>query len=106
MAIHLCGNPGLSRELIYEIAKMLESKDPFMPENHITNLSKKNDGDLNSYTVQEILTLKSELKRKKLYEVDLGIESNVFAKKQKLIIERQNSLSHLIPESKVWRMIT
>jgi hypothetical protein len=50
--------------------------------------------------------IKSELKRKKLYEVDLGIESNVFAKKQKLIIERQNSLSHLIPESKVWRMIT
>ena len=45
---------------------ILGSKDPFVTENYIPSLGKASDGDLNSYTVQETLALKSILKNKKL----------------------------------------
>jgi len=101
--VHLCDHPGLNRELILEIQAILGSKDPFVTENYIPILGQASDGDLNSYTVQETLALKYILKNKKLLEVDLGIPSE---NKQKLILERQRSLSHLILDSKVWRITT
>ena len=64
--MHLCGNSGLNRELILEMQAILGSKDPFVTENYIPSLGKASDGDLNSYTVQETLALKSILKNKKL----------------------------------------
>jgi hypothetical protein len=85
MAVHFCGNPGISRELICDIQLKLGSKDPFVPENHIQGLGKVNDGELNSFTVQETLLLKSIIKNKKLHEVDLDIPTS---DKQKLFLER------------------
>jgi hypothetical protein len=66
MSVHLCRNPGLSRELILEIQGTLGSLDPFVSENYIPSLGKIGDGELNSYSVQETLALKSILKNKKL----------------------------------------
>ena len=51
MSVHLCGNPGLSRELILEIQVTLGSKDPFKPENYIPSLKKEGDVELSSYAV-------------------------------------------------------
>ena len=54
-------------------------------------------------SMQETLLLKSILQKKKLQECTLSIPT---IDKSKLILERQLSLSHLIPNCSKWRIIT
>lgn len=61
------------------------------------------DRELNPQTMQDTLVLKSILMKKRLQECTIDIPTS---DNSKMILERQLSLSHLIPDSQKWRIIT